>query len=200
MIGPSGGGAPRVVNELVDTTLSETIALHQRMRAADPTAIVDAATAIVETITRDGTLLIFGNGGSATDAQHLAAELVGRFQRERRALPAIALTTDASVLTAITNDYAFERVFSRQVEALGKRGDVAFGISTSGRSTNIVAALEAARARSLQTIALTGRDGGAVGRAAAIHINVPSDSTPRVQEVHRTVLHIICDMVERAFA
>jgi len=188
------------VSELIQTTLSETIALHERMRASDPTPIIDAATAIVETITRDGTLLIFGNGGSATDAQHVAAELVGRFQRERRALSAIALTTDASVLTAITNDYAFERVFSRQVEALGKRGDVAFGISTSGRSPNIIAALETARARSLQTIALTGRDGGAVGRAAAIHINVPSDSTPRVQEVHRTVLHIICDMVERAFA
>src|SRR5262245_63344746 len=102
------------------------------MRAADPTPIVDAATAIIETITRDGTLLIFGNGGSATDAQHVAAELVGRFQRERRALAAIALASDAGVVTALTNDYAFERVFSRQVEALGKRGDVAFGISTSG--------------------------------------------------------------------
>jgi phosphoheptose isomerase len=193
------GQGPGAVGDLVQTTLSETIALHERMRAADATPILVAANAIIETITRDGTLLIFGNGGSATDAQHMAAELVGRFQRERRALPAIALTTDASVLTALTNDYAFDRVFSRQVEALGKRGDVAFGISTSGRSTNIVAALETARARSLQTIALTGRDGGAVGRAAAIHINVPSDSTPRVQEVHRTVLHIICDMVERAF-
>jgi len=188
------------VSDIIQTTLTETIALHERMKAADPTPILDAAAAIVETITRDGTLLIFGNGGSAADAQHVAAELVGRFQRERRALAAIALTTDASVLTALANDYAFERVFSRQVEALGKRGDVAFGISTSGRSTNIVAALEAARARSLQTIALTGRDGGAVGRAAAIHINVPSDSTARVQEVHRTVLHIICDIVERAFA
>jgi len=145
-------------------------------------------------------VLLFGNGGSAADAQHLAAEFVGRFQRERRALAAIALTADTSVLTAIGNDYTFDRVFARQVEALGKRGDVAFGISTSGRSPNIVAALETARARGLQTIALTGRDGGAVGRAAAIHINVPSDATARVQEVHRTVLHIICDIVERAFA
>jgi phosphoheptose isomerase len=191
---------PRAMTELVQTTLSETIALHERMKASDPSVIVEAATAIVEAVARNGTLLIFGNGGSASDAQHVAAEFVGRFQRERRALAAIALTTDTSVLTALANDYAFERVFSRQVEALGKRGDVAFGISTSGRSTNIAAALETARARSMQTIALTGRDGGAVGRAAAIHINVPSDSTPRVQEVHRTVLHIICDIVERAFA
>ena len=186
--------------DLVRATLSDTIALHERVKAADPQPIVDAAAAISETMTRGGTLLIFGNGGSASDAQHVAAELVGRFQRERRALAATALTADTSVLTAIGNDYAFDRVFARQVEALGKRGDVAFGISTSGRSPNIVAALETARARGLQTIALTGRDGGAVGRAAAIHINVPSDATARVQEVHRTVLHIICDIVERAFA
>jgi phosphoheptose isomerase len=186
--------------DLVRATLSDTIALHERVKAADPQPIVDAAAAIIETMTRGGTLLIFGNGGSASDAQHVAAEFVGRFQRERRALAAIALTADTSVLTAIGNDYTFDRVFARQVEALGKRGDVAFGISTSGRSPNIVAALETARARGLQTIALTGRDGGAVGRAAAIHINVPSDATARVQEVHRTVLHIICDIVERAFA
>jgi phosphoheptose isomerase len=186
--------------DLVRATLSDTIALHERVKAADPQPIVDAAAAIIETMTRGGTLLIFGNGGSASDAQHVAAEFVGRFQRERRALAAIALTADTSVLTAIGNDYTFDRVFARQVEALGKRGDVAFGISTSGRSPNIVAALETARARGLQTIALTGRDGGAVGRAAAIHINVPSDATARVQEVHRTMLHIICDIVERAFA
>jgi len=188
-----------VTDEVVRSTLSDAIALHERMKATDVKPITDAAAAIFETMTRGGTLLIFGNGGSASDAQHVAAEFVGRFQRERRALAAMALTTDTSVLTAIGNDYAFDRVFARQVEGLGKRGDVAFGISTSGRSPNVVAALETARARGLQTIALTGRDGGAVGRAASIHINVPSDATARVQEVHRTVLHIICDIVERAF-
>ena len=181
------------------STLADTIALHERVKANDPKPVLDAAAAIVEALTRGGTLLVFGNGGSASDAQHVAAELVGRFERERRALAAIALTTDTSVLTSIGNDYAFDRVFARQVEAIGKRGDVAFGISTSGVSPNVVSGLETARARGLQTIALTGRDGGAVGRAAAIHINVPSDATARVQEVHRTLLHVICDIVEQAF-
>ena len=108
-------------------------------------------------------------------------------------------SADASVLTAVANDEGFDRVFARQVEALGRRGDVALGISTSGASPNVVVALEAAQARGVLTIALTGRDGGAVGRAAGIHVNVPSDSTPRVQEVHRTLLHVMCDLVEKAF-
>ena len=183
----------------VRDTFEETIALHQRMKDADARPILDAAAAVVDAMKRGGTLLMFGNGGSASDAQHAAAELVGRFQRERRALAAIALTADSSVLTAIANDEAFDRVFTRQIEAMGRSGDVAFGVSTSGASANVVAALQTARARGLQTIALTGRDGGAVGRAAAIHINVPSNATARVQEVHRTILHIICDLVERAF-
>jgi D-sedoheptulose 7-phosphate isomerase len=114
-------------------------------------------------------------------------------------MAAVALTADPGVLTSISNDYGFERVFARQVEALGRPGDVAFGISTSGGSANVLAALHAARARGLKTVALTGRDGGAVGGAADIHINVPSSSTARVQEVHRTLLHVICDLVERAF-
>ena len=157
-----------------------------------------AAAALVDAFGRGGKLLLFGNGGSAADAQHVAAEFVGRFQRERAALPAIALTTDTSILTSIGNDDSYDRVFARQIEALGRPGDVAFGISTSGGSLNVVAALESAAAAGLQTIALTGRDGGAVGRAAAIHVNVPSTSTARVQEVHRTLLHVICDIVERA--
>ena len=184
--------------ELFRSTLAEAIALHQRVKDADPRPVVDAAAAIVEALGRGGKLLLFGNGGSAADAQHVAAELVGRFIRERVALAAVALTTDTSVLTSIGNDYAFDRVFARQVEALGRPGDVAFGISTSGVSPNVVAALEAARALRMQTIALTGGDGGAVGRLAAIHLNVPSDVTARVQEVHRTLLHVICDIVERS--
>jgi phosphoheptose isomerase len=184
---------------IFDATFAETIALHERVRQASSTPLLDAAAAIVDALKRGGTLLIFGNGGSASDAQHAAAELVGRFERERPALAAVALTTDLSVITSVANDYGFERVFARQVEALGRAGDVAFGISTSGTSPSVVAALETARARGLQTVALTGRDGGAAGRAAGIHINVPSDSTARVQEVHRTMLHVICDIVERAF-
>jgi len=178
-------------------TITETIALHERAKQ-DPQPVVDAAAVIVSALARGGKLMLFGNGGSASDAQHVAAEFVGRFQRTRVALAAIALTTDTSVLTAVGNDDAFDRVFARQVDALGRPDDVALGISTSGASANVVLGLEAARARGLVTVALTGRDGGAVGHAAAIHVNVPSDVTARVQEVHRTLLHVICDLVETA--
>lgn len=185
---------------LLRSAFDEAIALHQRVKDADATPVVDAAAAIVDALKRGGKLLVFGNGGSAADAQHVAAELVGRFQRERIALAAVALTTDTSVLTSVANDYAFDRIFARQVEALGRAGDVALGISTSGASPNVVVALEAAHGLGMQTIALTGADGGAVGRAAAIHVNVPSPATARVQEVQRTLLHVICDIVERSFA
>ena len=182
----------------VRAILEEAIALHERVKGMDLRPVVDAAAAIVEAIQSGGKMLLFGNGGSAADAQHVAADLVGRYQRERAALAAVALTTDASVVTSVANDYAFDRVFARQIEALGRPGDVALGISTSGASANVVAALETARSRGLRTIAMTGRDGGAVGRAAAIHVNVPSISTPRVQEVHRTLLHVLCELVENA--
>jgi phosphoheptose isomerase len=186
------------MNGLVRATLDDTIALHLRVRDADPQPLLDAAAAISRAVTIGGKLLLFGNGGSAADAQHMAAELVWRFQRERPALAAVALTADTSVLTSIANDISYDRVFARQVDALGRAGDVALGISTSGASASVVAGLEAAGARGLLTIALTGRDGGAVGRAAAIHVNVPSEVTARVQEVHRTLLHVMCDIVERS--
>ncbi len=182
----------------VRATIDETMALHATAKA-DPQPALDAAAAIVEAFGRGGKLLLFGNGGSAADAQHVACELVSRFTRERQALPAIALTTDTSILTAISNDNAFDRVFARQIEALGRQGDVALAISTSGRSPNVVEALKTARAGGLTTIALTGRDGGPAGAGADIHINVPSESTPRVQEVHLTLLHVICDLVESAW-
>ena len=182
---------------LLEDTLTAAVALHERAKQ-QPQPVIDAAAAIIGSLKAGGKLLVFGNGGSAADAQHVAAELVGRFERERAAMAAIALTTDASVMTSVANDYAFDRVFARQVEGLGRAGDVALGISTSGASANVVAGLVAARALGLKTIALTGSDGGAVGRAAAIHVNVASDSAARVQEVHRTLLHVICDLVERS--
>jgi len=185
--------------ELLRSAFDETIALHQRVKERDAAAIVRAAAAIVDALKLGGKLLVFGNGGSAADAQHVAAELVGRFQLERIALAAVALTTDTSVLTSVANDYAFDRVFARQIEALGRAGDVALGISTSGASPNVVAALEVAHGLGMQTIALTGGDGGVVGRAAAIHVNVPSPITARVQEVQRTLLHVMCEIVENAF-
>jgi phosphoheptose isomerase len=184
----------------VTTTLAETIALHERVKHGDLGPVTQAAAVVIESLRHDGRLLTFGNGGSAADAQHVSSELVGRFLRQRRSLSAIALTTDASVLTSLANDESFDRVFARQIEGLGRKGDVALGITTSGRSPNVVAGFNAARGRGLKTIALTGGDGGAVGSLVDIHINVPSASTPRVQEVHRTLLHVICDLVERAFA
>jgi D-sedoheptulose 7-phosphate isomerase len=142
-------------------------------------------------------VLIFGNGGSAADAQHLACELVGRFLRDRRALPAMALTPDTTTLTAIANDYGFDRVFVRQIEALGRPGDVAVAISTSGASANVLAGLVFAKAHGLKTVAFTGGGGGPIGAAADVHVNVPHDVTPRVQEVHRTLIHAVCDVIER---
>ncbi len=189
--------APRDGARIAEDTFAAAVKLHDRMRAnLGPTLV--AAQAISDSLKAGRKLLVFGNGGSASDAQHMAAELVGRFQRERPAMAALALTVDTSILTAIANDYSFKQVFARQVEALGQRGDVALGISTSGESPNVVAALQVARTQGLKTIALTGRDGGSVGRAADIHVNVPDENTARVQEVHRTLIHVMCEVVESA--
>ena len=182
---------------VVSAVFDDAIALHQRVRALDHGPIVAAAAAIRVAFTSGGRLLIFGNGGSAADAQHMAAELVGRFERDRAAMPALALSTDTSILTSVANDEGFERVFARQVEGLGRPGDVAFGITTSGNSPNVVAALEAAHSRGVTTVVLTGRDGGAAGAMSHIHINVRAESTARVQEVHRTIIHAICALVEQ---
>jgi len=180
---------------IAEEALAASIKLHERMRTnLGPTLV--AAQALSDALRAGNKLLVFGNGGSASDAQHLSAELVGRFMKERAAMPAIALTVDTSILTAIANDYSYKQVFVRQIEALGRAGDVAMGISTSGESPNVIAALQAARAQGLKTIALTGRDGGGVGRAADIHVNVPDQNTARVQEVHRTLIHVMCEVVE----
>jgi len=182
-------------SRIAEDALAATIKLHDRMRAnLGPTLV--AAQALSDALQAGHKLLVFGNGGSASDAQHLSAELVGRFMKERAAMPAIALTVDTSILTAIANDYSYKQVFVRQVEALGRAGDVAMGISTSGESPNVIAALQAAKAQGMKTIALTGRDGGGVGRAADIHVNVPDQNTARVQEVHRTLLHVMCEVIE----
>jgi D-sedoheptulose 7-phosphate isomerase len=180
---------------IADEALAAAAKLHERMRAnVGPTLV--AVQAIVDALRAGGKLLVFGNGGSAADAQHLSAELVGRFMKERAALPAIALTVDSSILTSVANDYSFKQVFARQIEALGRPGDVALGISTSGESPNVVTALQTAKAQGLKTVALTGRDGGTVGRVADIHVNVPDQNTQRVQEVHQTLIHVLCEAIE----
>ena len=182
----------------IDALFAETIRAHEASRAAAVGPILEAVDALVAAFGRSGKALIFGNGGSAADALHFAAELVGRFERDRRGLAALALPADTSVITSVANDYGFERVFARQVEALGAAGDVAIGISTSGASANVLAALVAARSAGMGTIAFTGRDGGTVGRAVDIHVNVPHASAARVQEVHRTLIHAVCELVEAA--
>jgi D-sedoheptulose 7-phosphate isomerase len=188
------GGDAR--SALVDALFAEAAAQHEAARRAGFGTLIAVADAIASAFAHGHKVLLFGNGGSAADAQHFAAELAVRYERDRRALPALALTTDPSVVTAVGNDYAFERVFARQVEALGVPGDVAIGISTSGASANVRAGLEEAHARGLVTVAMTGRDGGDVGRMAALHLNVPHASTARVQEVQRTQIHAICALIE----
>ncbi len=186
--------------ELYERVLAAAIAAHERVRRQDPSPLVAAAAAIVTAVRGGGKVLAFGNGGSAADAQHVAAELVGRLERRRAAIPALALSADTSVLTALANDYGFDRVFARQIEALGRGGDVALAISTSGGSENVLAGVETAQAAGLTVVALTGGDGGPLGRAAGIHVNVPERDTARAQEVHRTLLHVLCELVERDLA
>jgi D-sedoheptulose 7-phosphate isomerase len=158
--------------------------------------IVDAAALIIQCLRSGGKLLFFGNGGSAADAQHLAAEFVGRFQMERHPLPAIALTTDSSILTAVGNDYGFDQIFTRQVQALGRPGDVAIGISTSGNSPNVTSAINQAAKQDLKTIGLAGKDGGSLAKAGDVSIVVASTNVARVQECHITIGHILCELVE----
>jgi D-sedoheptulose 7-phosphate isomerase len=162
--------------------------------------IADAVEALMGCITAGGKLMVCGNGGSASDAQHFAAEFVGRFERERPGLAALALTTDTAILTAIGNDYDFNAIFSKQVQALGTPGDVLIAISTSGNSANVLAAVEAAHAKDMTVVALTGRAGGKLGALLMdtdVHICVPHDRTARIQEIHGLALHCLCDAVDQ---
>ena len=177
----------------------EGVELRSRMAETLPAQIAKAGEALAAALKAGRKALACGNGGSAADSQHFAAELVGRFERERPGLPAVALTVDSSALTAIANDYDWDRVFAKQVEALGTPGDVLLAISTSGNSKNVVAAIRAAHAKDLTVIALTGRDGGEMGRMLRegdFHLNVAHPRTMRVQEVHLLVIHCLCEVVD----
>ncbi len=188
------------VPELIRKHFDDSIAIKQTAREVLAQPISDAAQRLAHTLAEGGKILVCGNGGSAADAQHFAAELVGRFERERPALPAIALTTDTSALTAIGNDYGFDRVFARQVDALAQRGDCLVALSTSGRSPNVLLAVEAAQARGAWVLALTGRDGGPIATTltdADIELRVPSEVTARIQEVHILALHCLCSAVDQ---
>jgi len=176
--------------------VADNLALIGKTLDSDRNKLEKACEAAAGAISRGGKILVAGNGGSAADAQHFAAELSGRYMRERKGLPAVALTTDTSVLTAIGNDYGFEAVFSRQVEALGRPGDLFIGISTSGNSSNIVAALRKASETGLTTLSLTGGGGGAASGIADLSIDFPSRETPRIQEYHAIVLHLIAAYID----
>jgi D-sedoheptulose 7-phosphate isomerase len=184
--------------------IQEHFAGHQRtmeiVSSQMGPAIEHCAALLIDAIAGGGKILALGNGGSAADAQHLAAELVGRFLMERDALPAIALTTDTSILTAVANDYGYEEVFRRQVMALARPGDVVVGISTSGSSNNVFHALLAANRLGCKTVGLLGRDGGSIAPIVDVALTVPVRETPHVQEAHLTIIHILCHLVEKGLA
>lgn len=180
-------------------SFEESAAAKKAVVQTQAAEIERAAGWIVECLRAGGKLFFFGNGGSASDSQHLAAEFVGRYEKERRGLPAIALTTDTSILTAVGNDYSFETIFSRQIEALGRKGDLAFGLSTSGNSPNVLMGIQRAREAGLRTVALTGRDGGKLKTAADLSIVVPVQKTSRIQECHILIGHVLCELADEAF-
>ncbi|MHC4329032.1 MAG: D-sedoheptulose-7-phosphate isomerase [Planctomycetota bacterium] len=191
------------MNADTEKHIAEAVETHRKMTAEfeqggfETVAVV--AEAITETLRQDGTVYLCGNGGSAADAQHIAGELVGRFRRERKALAAVALSTDTSILTCIANDYAYEKVFARQVEALVRKGDILWAFSTSGTSANVVAAVEVAKEKGARVIVFTGTTGSKLEQMADICFCADADSTARSQEIHQLAYHIICDLVERSF-
>lgn len=184
------------MDSMVDNSFAEHIALAELVRTELAGQISACAKQLTECLKDGGKVLICGNGGSAADAQHFAAELVGRFEVERRGLPAIALTTDSSALTAIGNDYGFERVFSRQVEALAGEKDLLIGISTSGNSQNVFVALQKARELGCGTVGLTGRDGGRIAAEVDCSLVVPAQRTARIQEMHLLIIHVLCELID----
>jgi len=182
------------MQEIIDGQLRRHIEVFQQVVGPQIEAV---ANALCSALKQGNKVLVMGNGGSAADAQHFAAELVGRFLKNRAALPAIALTTDTSILTAVANDFGYDTVFSRQVEALAQPGDVVIGISTSGNSPNVLAGLQVAREKNCVTVALAGRDGGQMTDAVDLTLTIAVNDTPRIQEAHLTLIHILCDLVER---
>ncbi len=183
------------MQEAIAKMLKEGADLRLQMMETMTGSILEAAQAIAHAFKAGKKVLLFGNGGSAADSQHIAAEFMNRFQIERPPLPAIALTTDTSILTSISNDYAFDEVFSKQIKALGRKGDIAIGISTSGNSSNVLKAVRVARKMGMVTIAITA-EGGKMASHADITLAVPSRSTPRIQEAHIAIGHILCDLTD----
>jgi len=187
------------LREEIVVSLRESAEVHRSIESL-AAVIEEAALALADVLRKGGKVLVFGNGGSAADAQHIAAELVGRFEKERRAFPVLALSCNTSILTALGNDYDYSDIFARQVEAFAGPEDLALGISTSGNSANVIKGLLKARERGARTVALLGKDGGQMRELADITILVPHRRTARIQEAHITIAHVICDLVESALA
>ncbi|MBI5969259.1 MAG: D-sedoheptulose 7-phosphate isomerase [Deltaproteobacteria bacterium] len=185
------------MKEEIIQVFQESASIKVRFIRQNAEALGEAVKILVEAFKAGNKVLLFGNGGSAADAQHIAAEFVNRFIIERPPLPAIALTTDTSILTSISNDYGYADSFAKQVKALGRGGDVAIGISTSGAAANVLKAIKVAKKMGLKTIGLTGKDGGELAKLADLALVVDSQSVPRIQEVHITIGHVLCDMVDR---
>lgn len=186
------------MEEKIKQILKESIEVKEELLKSQIDTIVKIVNMIVSAIKDGKKLIVFGNGGSAADSQHIVAELIGRFKKERAAIPAIALSTNTSTITALSNDYGYEISFKRQLEGLAKKGDVALGISTSGNAVNVHEALKSAERLGLKIITMTGKDGGKISKLADIAFKVPSNNTPRIQESHITAGHIICELVEES--
>lgn len=187
------------MQKIIENEIKESIEVKNLVIKNLLPRIEQAAKMMIEALKRGNKIFFFGNGGSAADAQHLAAELIGRYRKDRKSLPAVALSTDTSVLTSLSNDYGFEVIFARQIEGLAKPGDLAFGISTSGNSRNVLEGLEKAKELGCKTIGLLGCDGGRIAEVTDLSITVPCKNTPRVQESHITIGHILCGLIETEF-
>ncbi len=188
------------MKEKIQNIFAESIRVKEETLKANTDSIIKAVEEIIKALKNNGKILLMGNGGSAADSQHIAAEFIGRFQKERRSLPAIALTTDSSILTALGNDYGFDAIFARQIEGLGKPGDIIFAISTSGNSKNIIEGVKKAKQLGIKTIGLTGCEGGKLAGLCDINLIAASKVTARIQESHICIAHTICELVEDFFA
>jgi len=175
----------------------ESIRVKEQLLHNNIGEIIEIAGIVIDSLKKNGKLILFGNGGSASDSQHIAAELIGRFKKDRNALAAIALTTNTSILTSLANDYGYDIIFAKQIEALGQKNDVVMAISTSGKAKNVIAGVKQAKKMGLKTIALTGGDGAELAKLADVTLLVPSNITARIQEAHITIGHIICELIEQ---
>lgn len=189
----------KIMKKAIENIFRESIQVNEATLKCNTEKIINAVKAVTAALKKKHKIILFGNGGSAADSQHIAAEFIGRFQKERKSLAAIALTTDSSILTALSNDYGYDVVFARQIEGLGQRGDIAFGISTSGNSKNVIEGIKKAKRKGLTTISLTGCGGGKLAKLTDISLVVPSKKTARIQESHICIAHTICELVEKKF-